>query len=408
MRQPVSPITTMRCGIRLRQRQRAAADRRARDAWRDRLFADEHRKCRRLRIGGCAPRRPQRRSSRVARERPSAARRPSRSIAGHAASVVIARAIGAALLAQHDERVAASARPRSAVARRSARNPPTQRSRAASEIAARHRQSPHKSCSAASAAIAAVSVRSTRGPSRSAMKPAARPRDLARVESALRPDQERERRRRQRDGARATAPRPGRNTMPLPRHASSQSPSDSGGDDVGNAIAPALLARGDDDVAPVREPLVAALARRQRRAARGDERLDRGDAELGRLAHRVVHRVVGRDRLRQRDVRAATRARPASKRVDARRRRRACRPAQRRRVLAARSGRTASARRRRRAAGPASHDARPRPAARPSARPGRARARAGLKKRGAAIAMTPGPTKSNWYSSFSGRNPMRA
>ena len=69
---------------------------------------------------------------------------------------------------------------------------------------------------------------------------------------------------------------------------------------VGNAIAPALLARSDDDLPPVREALGAALAVRHARAARGQHRLDRRHTEFYRLAHRMVHRVVGRDALHQR------------------------------------------------------------------------------------------------------------
>ena len=64
-----------------------------------------------------------------------------------------------------------------------------------------------------------------------------------------------------------------------------------------DAVAAALLAGGDGDLLPVRVACRGALAFRPRDRGGGEHRLDLGDAELDRLAHREVHALAGGDAL---------------------------------------------------------------------------------------------------------------
>ena len=117
-----------------------------------------------------------------------------------------------------------------------------------SRVGPHHDESPHIDCSTASAAAAAVSVRSTRGPSRTDEVRACGRAQLARVESAFGTDQQRERRRRLRErGERVLAS--GAKTMPLPAHAREPFGHGLRRRDLRHAIAAALLAGGDRDTA---------------------------------------------------------------------------------------------------------------------------------------------------------------
>ena len=69
-----------------------------------------------------------------------------------------------------------------------------------------------------------------------------------------------------------------------------------------DAVAPALLAGGDRDALPVRALLRGALARDAPDRARRDHRLQRGDAQFGRLLHREIHLLARRHALHQRDA----------------------------------------------------------------------------------------------------------
>ena len=64
--------------------------------------------------------------------------------------------------------------------------------------------------------------------------------------------------------------------------------------------AAALFAGRDRDRAPVRDPLVGALAGQAQDRTRTHQRLDRGDAEFGRLLDQRVHAFVGRHAERER------------------------------------------------------------------------------------------------------------
>jgi hypothetical protein len=81
--------------------------------------------------------------------------------------------------------------------------------------------------------------------------------------------------------------------------------------DGGDAVAPALLAGRDGDLAPVAEFFVRALAAEAHFGALGDERPDRGHAEFHRLLHDPVHAFAARnaDREFDRERRLAIRRR---------------------------------------------------------------------------------------------------
>ena len=129
--------------------------------------------------------------------------------------------------------------------------------------------------------------------------------------------------------------------------------------DLGHAVAPALLAGGDRHLLPVRR-------RRSPRSPPGSGALravsigcSAVDAELGRLAHRVVHRVVGDDRLRERH-RERRLALDRIEALDAHRRPALVDLKDRRQRTRRRARRTAPAIAPRQAAAPAPRGARPR------------------------------------------------
>ena len=91
---------------------------------------------------------------------------PSSSIVGHAARRSDHARNGLAVFAEHDEGVGLRSRALRIARRRGAT--PDERRQQHHDARPRHRQSPHVACTTAIPAAAAVSARSTRGPSRSA------------------------------------------------------------------------------------------------------------------------------------------------------------------------------------------------------------------------------------------------
>ena len=297
--------------IRLSAAASAATERRrALDSGGNRLVADEHGKGRRL---------GQRGSLRVGRSGTVVGPRPdvhrlARAVEldrGHSRRRRDHARDRLALLAQHDERVGLRSGALG-IARRRARNPrrapPAAATTATSRVIAsrptppaRRRSPPQPRCPPARRAARAA-AREIPAPQRAALSRASNP--------PSGPIIDRERRL---GGAigRACCRRPAASTMPaaVPRRKPFGEGPRRG--DFRDPV-PARLLRGRRrHLAPMGDALFAALSVRQRRAPRGDERLDRRDAELGRLAHRGVHRIARDDRLRERERRAAIHARPA-------------------------------------------------------------------------------------------------
>ena len=74
------------------------------------------------------------------------------------------------------------------------------------------------------------------------------------------------------------------------------------GQDLGDAVAPALLAGRHRDLLPVRHALVGPFAREAQHGALGLHRLHGMRAQLHRLLHHPVHLVARRQRLHQHDA----------------------------------------------------------------------------------------------------------
>ncbi len=182
-------------------------------------------------------------------------------------------------------------------------------------------------CSTPSAAIDAVSVRSTRGPKRHRheARACAANSQFGLAEPAFRPDQQRQlararfgggRRRRERGAGARREYQASRGRRGLREPA--------GGlecrrrQHLGQAVAAALLAgRGDDDALPVFEPPPGAFAVELHDAALGRHRHDPRDAEFGGLLQHPVHLLAARQRLQQRHAQRRLALHRGSRRPDA-------------------------------------------------------------------------------------------